>query len=213
MLPSGVQAAPSEDSFLRVSRILTGSEALSAPVAARIRGLLAVRNADFDARLTDLAAALQKTGSSRAELVSRLSDAQVTFALSIAKPWYLGYVGKPSNFVLKDDAAFATFLETQSFQKVIAFVPCPTYPNGNAGSWAEVPKGVDAPPMPAQIRDWTFHPGGPAQILAPDPRWKRYATEAHASLQAARSHKPAADPPAEPAGPAAAGSPTSNRRS
>ncbi len=56
-------------------------------------------------------------------MLTGLSEAQVKFALSIAKPWYLGYAGTPSNFGLKDNAAFATFLEAQSFQKIIEFVP------------------------------------------------------------------------------------------
>jgi hypothetical protein len=190
--PSDVLAAQDDDAFLGVSQIITGTDALSADAAQRIHSLLAARNDKFDSALSELAGAMQKAGGNRHQMLSGLSPAQVKFALAIAKPWYLGYVGTPSNFVLKDDAAFATFLEAQSFQKVIDFVPRPTYPRGTAGSWAAVPKGVDSPPMPAQIKDWTFHPGGPATIMAPDPQWKLYATAQHASIDEARKQKPQA---------------------
>lgn len=183
-------AAPHDDVFLRVSRVITGSEAISADVAQRIHDLLTARDDKFASQLSDLAIAMQKAGGSRVEMLSRLSDAQVEFALTIAKPWYLGYVGTPSSFVLKDDAAFATFLEAQSYQKIIDSVPRPTYPSGSAGSWAVAPKGVAAPAMPEQIKDWTFHPGGPSTILAPDPEWKVYATTKYASVEEARKKKP-----------------------
>ncbi len=137
-----------------------------------------------------MTAALDKGGADRQSKLTALSDAQVKIALEIAKPWYLGYVGTPSDFVLKDDAAFATFLEVQSWRKIIDEVPRPTYPTGNAGWWQAVPKGVDAPDMPAKITDWTFHPGGPGQIQPPDPAWRDYASTKHADLAAARQAKP-----------------------
>lgn len=187
---SDVFAAPSDDSFLRVSRIITGNEALSADVASRIRNLLAARNDKFTSGFSDLAGVLQRAGGNRGQMLSRLTPAQVQFALTIAKPWYLGYVGKPSDFVLKDDAAFATFLEAQSWQKIIDVVPRPTYPRGAVGSWAAAPEGVNSPVMPKQITDWTFHPGGPSSILEPDSKWKLYATATHASMEEARQAKP-----------------------
>ncbi|MEO8847246.1 MAG: sugar dehydrogenase complex small subunit [Casimicrobiaceae bacterium] len=190
--PSGVLAAQNDDVFLRVSRIITGTDALSADVAGRIRDLLTARDDKFASKLGDLADALQKTSGNRVDMLSRLSNGQVAFALAIAKPWYLGYVGTPSNFVMKDDAAFATFLEAQSYQKIIDFVPRPTYPSGSAGSWDAAPKGVDSPAMPDQIKDWTFHPGGPSTIMAPDPQWKLYATTKYASVEEARKKKPQA---------------------
>ncbi len=188
-------ALPNDDVFLRVSRIITGSDTISADVARRIHDLLTLREKDFASKLSDLATALQGTSGNRVEMLTRLSDAQVKFALTIAKPWYLGYVGTPSNFVMKDDAAFATFLEAQSYQKIVDVVPRPTYPSGNAGSWVVAPEGVDSPAMPEQIRDWTFHPGGPSAIMAPDPEWKTYATAKHASVEEARKKKPPAANP------------------
>lgn len=189
---SQVLAAPDDDDFLRVSRTITGTDALSPGVAQRIHDLLSTRDDKFASKLSDLAQAMQTNDGNRAQALAKLSDAQVKFALSIAKPWYLGYVGTPSNFVMKDDAAFATFLEAQSYQKIIDFVPRPTYPGGSAGWWDVAPKGVAAPAMPEQIKSWTFNPEGPSTIMAPDPEWKVYATTQYASLEEARKHKPGA---------------------
>lgn len=194
--PLRAWATPNDDSFLRVSRVITGSETISGDVARRIHDLLIERDDNFASKLSGLADAMLKTGGNRVEMLSRLSDAQVEFALTIAKPWYQGYVGTPSAFVMKDDAVFATFLEAQSYQKIIDVVPRPTYPSGNAGSWAAAPAGVDSPAMPEQIKDWTFHPGGPSAIMAPVPEWKTYATTKHASVEEARKKKPrVANPP------------------
>ncbi len=193
--PLRAWGAPNDDVFLRVSRVITGSEVISADVALRIHDLLVARVDNFASKLSDLAGAMQDKSGNRAEMLGRLSDTQVEFALTIAKPWYLGYVGTPSDFVMKDDAAFATFLEAQSYQKIIDVVPRPTYPSGSAGSWVVAPEGVDSPVMPAQIREWTFHPGGPSAIIAPDPEWKSYATAKHASVEEARSKKPRAKGP------------------
>jgi hypothetical protein len=189
-LPSIANAADADDPFLKASRVIAGNATLSAGVARRIAALLGSRIADFGAKLDDLAKTLEATGGTREQMLSALSAAQVRFALAIAEPWYLGRVGKPSDFVLKDDAVFATYLEAQSWSKIVDEVPRPTYPGGNAGWWDAAPPGVQAPAMPAGITQWTFHPGGPTQIMAPDPKWKAYATAPHADMAAARRAKP-----------------------
>jgi hypothetical protein len=192
LAPTVAWASISQDVFLRASQTITGSMSLSPAIAARIHDLLQHRDKDFDGKLADLAAAFDKSGGDRQTQLAALSDAQVKLALQIAKPWYVGYVGKPSNFVLKDDAEFATFIDVQSWQKIIDAVPLPTYPSGNASWWQEAPSGVVAPAMPAKIIDWTFHPGGPPQIQPPDPAWRDYAAADHADLNAARAAKPQA---------------------
>jgi len=188
--PVATHAADVGDAFLEASRVITGNATLSAGVARRIMALLTTRIEGFASKLDELAKLIETTGGTREQMLSGLSDTQVQFALAIAKPWYLGYVGKPSSFVLRDDAVFATYLEAQSWTKIIREVPRPTYPDANAGSWDAAPPGVQAPAMPDGITRWTFHPGGPAQIIAPDPKWKAYATTAHASIDAARRAKP-----------------------
>lgn len=188
----GTALGTNDGGLLEVSRTITGTEAISADVAARIGDLLRSRIAGFDAKLSNLAATLLTVTGDRAAKLAALNDAQVGLALQIAQPWYLGYVGTPSDFVLKDDAAFATFLEAQGFQKIVDVVPRPTYPGQGAGWWDAAPAGVAAPAMPAQITDWTFHPGGPAQILAPSPVWRTYATADHSSIAAARAARPGA---------------------
>jgi len=189
-LPSLANTADADDPFLEASRVIAGNATLSAGVARRIAGLLSGRIADFGAKLDDLVKTMEATGGTREQMLSALSAGQVRFALAIAEPWYLGRVGKPSDFVLKDDAVFATYLEAQSWSKIVDEVPRPTYPGGNAGWWDAAPPGVQAPAMPEGITQWTFHPGGPAQILAPDPKWKAYATATHADIAAARRARP-----------------------
>jgi hypothetical protein len=189
-IPLVAQAVESDDAFLKVSRIITGDATLSAGISKRMMALLTARIAGFAAKLDDLSRALAAAGGAREQSLSALTDSQVKFALAIAQPWYLGYVGKPSNFILKDDAAFVTFLEAQSWSKIEQEVPRPTYPGADAGWWDAAPPGVVAPAMPDGITQWTFHPGGPAQILAPDPKWKAYATADHASIDDARRAKP-----------------------
>lgn len=187
---TGAPATADDDVFLDASRTITGSDALSADVARRIRSLLSERVERFEERLDDLAGTMQRAGGDRGRMLGALSDVQVEFALDVARPWYLGHVGTPSSFVFGDDAAFATFLEAQAWQKIVDVVPRPTYPTGVAGWWDVAPHGVDAPAMPEEIASWTFHPGGPARILAPDPGWKRYATTRHADVDDARRTKP-----------------------
>jgi len=189
-MPFVVEAADAGSPFLRASRVIIGNTTLSAGVAQRIMALLIPRIASFASQLDDLVKSFESTGGTRDQMLSRLSDSQVKFALAIARPWYLGHVGTPSDFILKDDAVFATYLEAQSWSKIVDEVPRPTYPDANAGWWDAAPPGVVAPTMPAGITQWTFHPGGPSQIMAPDPKWKAYATAVHASIDAARHAKP-----------------------
>ena len=193
--PSSAWADADGNAFLRTSRIITGTESLSAEVGRRIQGLLSDRVDQFASKLNDLSAAMRATGDSREEMLAGLTDAQVDFALDVARPWYLGYVGSPSAFVLDDDAVFATFLEAQCWEKIVSEVPRITYPGRNAGWWDVAPPNVDAPAMPEQIKSWTFHPGGPSGILAPDPAWKANATADHASIEKARRARPSAGDP------------------
>jgi hypothetical protein len=190
-MPPVTHAAAIDDAFLKVSRVIAGNATLSAGIARRMMSLLTVRIADFAAKLDDLVKSFDATGGTREQMLSGLSDSQVQFALAIAQPWYLGHVGKPSDFILKDDAVFVTYLEAQSWSKIVDEVPRPTYPGADAGWWDAAPPGVNAPAaMPDAISQWTFHPGGPAQIMAPDPKWKAYATAIHTSIDAARHAKP-----------------------
>jgi len=188
--PASAWAAGDDDIFLRTSRVITGTDLLSPAISQRIERLLAERIKGFSSRLGDLAGVMRKAGGGRQQMIGALNGNQVSFAIEIAKPWYLGYVGTPSNFMLKDNAAFATYLQAQSWQKILDQVPRPTYPDGSAGWWVTAPPGIAAPAMPGEIADWTFHPGGPQQILAPDPAWKSYASAKHQSIADARQAKP-----------------------
>jgi hypothetical protein len=185
--PGPAWAQAEEDMFLTVSRVVTGTDALSAGVADRIEKLLTDRVEGFESKLADLAAAMQKAGDNRDAQLRGLSDDQVAFALQIAKPWYLGYVGEPSNSVLQDDAAFATFLEAQAYVKVSDIIPLQTYPRGAAGWWKAVPDGVDASDLPPGADSWDFQPRDNYQIAAPDPAWRAYAAGDYDDIEAAKA--------------------------
>lgn len=131
---TSAHAADVDEDFLWVSKVITGSEDISNDVAGRIEALLVDRVDGLTSRLDDLIAAMRATGQDdRTAMLTSLTDEQVVFALDIAKPWYLGYVGSPSSFTLEDDAAFATFLEAQSWEKIVDAVPRITYPGQGPG--------------------------------------------------------------------------------
>ncbi|OOY21768.1 hypothetical protein BMI86_04240 [Thioclava sp. DLFJ5-1] len=176
-------AAPS-DAFLSVSRAICGNDSLSKETAARIEKLLSEDEAGFAGKLDGLANAFD--GKDRAAAIESLSDDQTTLALSIAKPWYLGFTGSPSARILKDDAEFATFLEAQALTKVSDIVPLQTYPSGGAGWWQEVPKGVDASDLPEEATSWEYQPKSSYELQYPDPAWLAYAKGEADSVDAAR---------------------------
>ncbi|OOY06648.1 sugar dehydrogenase complex small subunit [Thioclava sp. F28-4] len=175
--------APS-DAFLSVSRAICGNDSLSKETAARIEKLLSKDDAGFASKLDGLAKAFD--GKDRAAAIDGLSDEQTTLALSIAKPWYLGFTGSPSARILKDDAEFATFLEAQALTKVSDIVPLQTYPSGGAGWWQEVPKGVDASDLPEEATSWEYQPKSSYELQDPDAAWLAYAKGEVDSVDAAR---------------------------
>lgn len=185
-----VLAATTNSSFLAVSKLIAGTDQLSQDVADRIAGLLSQRDADFDAHLDQLIHALDQTEGGRDAKLAALSDDLVSFALQIAKPWYVGYVGTPSDFVMDDDAAFATFLQAQSYEKIIDVVPRPTYPPAGPGWWGSPPPGVDAPSMPDQVVTWNYYPSVPDHIREPDSVWRDYVTGDYDDMDAATGAKP-----------------------
>jgi DNA recombination-dependent growth factor C len=70
--PAWFQTA--EDRFLTVSRVLTGSDALSADVAERIQKLLTDWVERLESKLAGLASAMQEAGDSRVTQLCGLSD-------------------------------------------------------------------------------------------------------------------------------------------
>ncbi|WBO21322.1 sugar dehydrogenase complex small subunit [Sphingomonas abietis] len=177
-------------SFLQVSRIITATDALTQGVADRVESLMAKRDHQFAGRLQKLSALLLQ-GEDRASALGRLDPDNLRFAIEIAKPWYVGYLGTPSNSFLEDDAEFATYLEAQSYQKLLREVPRPSFPPGSAGWWSAVPDGVTAPEMPTGVAEWSFHPPGrAAEILDPAPAWLSYVKASHVDVDAARKARP-----------------------
>jgi hypothetical protein len=180
------QESGSASKFLRVSRILVGGDDLTPGAASRIEKLLRARDIAFDSKLSRLAQSLLG-GGNRDEGIKRLGNDDLAFALEVAHPWYLGYLGTPSGRILEDDAEFTTFLEAQCFSKVRDFVPLRTYPPGNAGWWQAAPDGVDASDLPAAAASWDYQPRDSFLIRAPDPGWRAYAEGRFATVEEARA--------------------------
>jgi hypothetical protein len=183
---AGSAAAATPNTILDVSRIITGNDNLSPEVAERVATVLSKRIDGFDAKLQALAQALASKPDRDAALAALPVD-QVAFALDIAKPWYVGYVGTPSNAILKDDAEFVTFLEAQSYVKFLDKWPRPGDPGRAPGWWVEPPEGTDTSMLAPDIKSWSHVPTGvPTEIQDPDPAWFIYVTKSYSSLQAAR---------------------------
>ncbi len=179
-------AAAGSQSFLAVSETITGAQNLSPETTQRVEQLLRERVDGFDDRLSSLASALSGPGS-REALLSALDDEDLDFALQVAKPWYLGYVGSPSGRVLDDDAAFATYLEAQAYQKVADIIPLLSYAPAQAGWWKDVPDGVDGSDLPAGADTWAYQPRQSYQIAAPDPAWRAYAAGDYDTIEEAKA--------------------------
>ena len=203
-LSSGLALAADEpDSpFMQVSRVLMGRNDLSPDVAQRIETLLQQRMPGYPQKIGALAQLLApavKDESLRNDLIKGLSSDETDFALEVAKPWYLGYVGTPSGSILKDDAAFVTYLDAQAYEVVLKDLPRTSYPPGGQGWWQAVPDGVNAPAMPERVIDWTWQPDGATGVIAKaDPAWRAYGMGQYASLEQARAAMPGAA--ARPAG-------------
>jgi hypothetical protein len=185
-LPSFAEESGDAARFLDISRIITGTDTLTAATASRIEGLLRGRDAAFDEKLGKLSTALSGRGS-RDDKLKALDGDNLTFALDIAKPWYLGYVGTPSGLIMSDDSAFATFLEAQGYSKVVDIVPRLTYPTGPAGWWAATPAGVDGSDLHESAKSWSYQPQQDYVIAEPDPAWRAYAAGEYDSVEAART--------------------------
>jgi len=178
-------------SFMQASWVVIGRKDLSPDIAGRIEVLLKQRIADYDQKFAALTQALSpaiQDEKLRNDALKGLSAADTAFALEIAKPWYLGYVGTAAGSSLKDDATFVTYLNAQAYEVVLKDLPRTSYPPGGRGWWQAVPAGVDSPTMPDRVIDWTWQPDGATGVIAkPDPAWQAYAMGEFPSLDAARA--------------------------
>lgn len=179
---------PSPD-FLNVSKVITGSDALTPGTAGRIEALLTAREKNFPAKLDNLAKALIGKADRETRLAG-LGEDDLDTALAIAKPWYLGYVGSPSARILEDDAAFATYLEAQAWVKLASIVPLQSYAPGIAGWWKTPPPGVDHTDLPEEAKSWNYQPQREFRVPPPDPAWRAYAAGTYDTIEAARAALP-----------------------
>ena len=184
------ETAPASD-FMQLSWVLIGRKDLSPDVGTRIETLLKQRVTGYDQKLSALHQALAvavKDEKQRNQVLKGLSGPDTDFALEIAKPWYLGYVGTPSGSNVKDDATFVTYLNAQAYEVVGKDLPRTSYPPGGKGWWQAVPEGVTSPLMPHRVTDWAWQPDGATGVIAkPDAAWRAYAMGEFPSLEAARA--------------------------
>jgi hypothetical protein len=159
--------------LLRASEMLTGRQGLDASVADRLCQLLSKQNSRFPGQLARLMAHLQSAGETdRQRLVDSLDDDDINTALTIISPWYLGYTGHPSTTKATDDAEFVTFLSALMYEPTRDVTLRPSYARAGSDYWAEVPQGVNAPPMPVGIRQWGENtPAAAKTIPAPEAPW------------------------------------------
>ena len=184
-------AEVTQTDFLKVSRVLIGRPDLAPDIAQRIETLLAQRIPGYSQKLAALAQvfgpAIQDPAQRNALLKALPAD-ELDFALALAKPWYLGYVGTPSGSILKDDAVFVTYLDAQAYEVVSKDLPRTSYPPGGEGWWQAVPEGVTAPQMPEQVAEWTWQPDGATGVIAAvDPAWRAFGMGQYASVELARA--------------------------
>ena len=181
---------PTSD-FMQLSWVLIGRKDLSPEIGSRIETLLKQRVTGYEQKCSALSQALAvalKDERQRNQALKGLSGPDTDFALEIAKPWYLGYVGTPAGSQAKDEAAFVTYLNAQAYEVVQQDLPRTSYPPGGRGWWQAVPKGVTAPLMPQRVTDWAWQPEGATGAIAkPDAAWRAYGMGEFPSLEAARA--------------------------
>ena len=169
-------AAPTDSSvalLLRASELLTGRRGLDIGITERLWTLLCQQDSTFPAQLVSLMARLNALHSEdREQIVAQLSDDEVKTALTIISPWYLGYTGHPSTTKAVDDAHFVTFLSALMYEPTRDHTIRPSYSRAGGDYWAEVPPGVTAPGMPAEIRAWGDRsPLAAGTIKEPEAPW------------------------------------------
>ncbi|WP_026042741.1 sugar dehydrogenase complex small subunit [Pantoea sp. A4] len=165
--------AEPQAALLRASELLTGRRGLDPAITTRLWQLLVDKDASFPAQLTRLIGNLTALKTEdREAIVGHLDDEDVKTALTIISPWYLGYTGNPSTTKAVDDAHFVTFLSALMYEPTSDHTIRPTYARAGGDYWVEVPKGVTAPAMPENIREWgDKSPQAAPTIREPEEPW------------------------------------------
>lgn len=127
------------DSFLNVSRLITGRATLDAMQAARLYAGLVAAVPLFSAQLTALAAFAASNASTADQLQASLDAARAPFAKLpgvIATAWYVGVAGSGA-------AAHCVTYETSLMNVVVSDrLKPPSYAYGPYGSWSSNPLGT-----------------------------------------------------------------------
>lgn len=173
IMPAALAGSGSEETLLFVSQTLTGRQGLDPAISQRLYRLLSGQARDFDQQLARLAERLRRYIHLPAEeRLAQLTEAEVTTALAIITPWYLGYTGDPATTRATDDAQFVSFLSALMYEPTAGVTPRPSYSQRGPDYWQAVPEGVTAPPMPENITAWgSDSPRAAGVITEPQPEW------------------------------------------
>lgn len=142
------QVAPAREvpeSFMPVSRLLTGHDEIRDEIASRAWSALSQRHDGFADRFSALETALSQAGIDQfAQLpeAAVLRDASLKeTAVAIVSAWYLGRVGTVDNFS-ETASSFVTYADALMWAPTVDVTVIPTYSRAGPGHWAKPPHGV-----------------------------------------------------------------------
>ena len=136
--PAAITVQASE-SFLVLSRLLTGKAQLDASQADRLYAALIATSPDFDAQLKQLSDFITTNKTELPALQAALDEQKLPFAKlpgKIASAWYVGVVGSGKA------ARCITYETSLMFVAVADRLKPPSYAYGPYGSWGRNPLAV-----------------------------------------------------------------------
>lgn len=140
LLSKSAPAAPStSNAFLQASQRLTGHTDLKPDLADRIAAAFTAQNADFPAKVAQLAALTEGGGTPEVHLAAATKAGLRTEALAIVSAWYTGTVGTGPY------APVVAYADALMFKAVADAVPVPTYCANGPAWWVAKPPALGIP--------------------------------------------------------------------
>ncbi len=157
--------AQAETPILKVSRVIVGRDDLSAALADRVYAALTDQISGFEENWLPWRWPWGMAGIAMRRS-RRLMTQKLDLALKIAQPWYTGVAGIGNEHGFDDGAVFITCLEAEALRSLQDSTPFRTYSTGAPGWWVDPAPDVAPPPMPSDIRDWSYVPPGASGVSA-----------------------------------------------